>query len=35
MSETRRFVAECPLCGTKFTDNPGECPHAAQADSRN
>ena len=26
MSETRRFVAECPLCGTKFTDNPGECP---------
>ena len=26
MSESRKFVAECPLCGTKFTDNPGECP---------
>ena len=26
MSESRKYVAECPLCGTKFTDNPGECP---------
>ncbi len=26
MSEMREYVAECPLCGTKFTDNPGACP---------
>lgn len=26
MSEAGKFVAECPLCRTKFTDNPGECP---------
>ena len=34
MSTSRVFVAECPLCRTKFETNPGSCPVCGGAELR-